>query len=100
MEWAISKNGVPIRLDDERWRHIVDNHDELAGHYDTVLGTVEDPQLVLRGYGGALIAVRGLGRRRHLLVVYRELNSEDGFVITAYTTSRLNRGLILWPESH
>jgi hypothetical protein len=31
MEIALSTNGVPIRLSDERWAHIVENHDELAG---------------------------------------------------------------------
>jgi hypothetical protein len=31
MDIAISKAGVPIRLTDERWHHIVENHDDLAG---------------------------------------------------------------------
>ena len=43
MDVAISKAGVPIRLTDERWYHIVENHDDLAGYYDEVLLTVEDP---------------------------------------------------------
>jgi len=33
---AKSKNNVPIRLTEERWFHIVENHDELAGYYDEV----------------------------------------------------------------
>jgi hypothetical protein len=37
---------------DERWHHIVENHDDLAGYYDDVLITVEDPDFILRGYGG------------------------------------------------
>jgi hypothetical protein len=40
MDIAISKAGVPIRLTDERWYHIVENHDDLAGYYDEVLMTV------------------------------------------------------------
>ncbi len=32
MEIAISVNGVPIRLTDERWSHIVNAHDDLAGY--------------------------------------------------------------------
>jgi hypothetical protein len=36
MDIAISKAGVPIRLTDERWHHIVENHDDLAGYYDDV----------------------------------------------------------------
>jgi len=97
MDVTLSKNGVPIRLTSERWLHIVENHDDLAGYYEEVLGAIEDPEWVLRGYGGTFIAVKGLGRRRYLAVVYRELDPDDGFVITAYFTSRINRRLVLWP---
>ena len=93
---AYSINGVPIRLTSERWLHIVEHHDDLAGHYDDCLDTIESPDLVLRGYGGALIAVRGAGRGRYLAVVYREVSPDDGFVVTAYFTSRINRNWIVW----
>ena len=63
MDIAISRNGVPIRLTEERWFHIVENHDDLAGHYDDVLDTVENPDFMLRGYGGALIALKGAARK-------------------------------------
>jgi hypothetical protein len=96
MDIVISKNGAPVRVTEERWFHIVENHDDLAGYYDEVLKTVEDPDFILRGYGGALIAVKVLGRRKFLAVVYRELSRKEGFIITAYFTSRLSRRLIRW----
>lgn len=96
MDIAISMDGVPIRLTVERWFHIVENHDDLAGHYDDVLATVEDPDLVMRGYRGSLIAVCGRGRGRYLAVVYRQVSPEDGFVITAYFTSKVNRRKAIW----
>jgi hypothetical protein len=37
MEIVKSKNGVPIRLTEERWLHIVENHGDLAGYYDDIL---------------------------------------------------------------
>ena len=37
MDIVISKAGVPVRLTEERWFHIVENHDDLAGYYDQVL---------------------------------------------------------------
>lgn len=37
MDIAVSANGVAIRLTDERWRHIVESRDELAGHHEDVL---------------------------------------------------------------
>jgi hypothetical protein len=96
LDIVASVNGVPIRLTAERWCHIVENHDDLAGYYDDVLDTVEQPDLILRGYGGALIAVRGMGRKRYLGVVYKELGSDDGFIISAYFTSKINRKAIIW----
>ncbi len=96
MDIAVSIDGVPVRLTAERWLHIVENHDDLAGYYDDVLATVEDPDLVLRSYRGSLIAVRGSGRGRYLAVVYKQVSSEDGFVITAYFTSKLDRRKAIW----
>ena len=90
MDVVISKRGVPIRLTNERWFHIVENHDDLAGYYDEVLQTIEDPDLILQGYAGALIAVRTLGRRKHLAVIYKELGQKDGFVITSRRRFRGN----------
>jgi hypothetical protein len=48
MESVKSKNGVPIRLTEERWIHIVENHDDLAGYYDEVLMCIEDPDFVIK----------------------------------------------------
>ena len=74
MDVVISKAGVPVRLTDERWWfHIVENHDEVAGYYDQVLEAVEDPDLILQGYGGALIAAKALGRRNYLMVIYEKM---------------------------
>lgn len=96
MDIAVSKAGVPVRLTDERWYHIVENHDDLAGYYDDVLITVEEPDYILRGYGGALVAVRSLGRRKFLAVIYKELSRNDGFIITAYFATQISRRAILW----
>lgn len=49
MDRVRSRGGVPIRLTEERWFHIVENHDDLAGHYDDVLETVENPEVILQG---------------------------------------------------
>jgi hypothetical protein len=99
VEVAYSIEGVPIRLTTERWFHIVENHDDLAGYYDNVLSAVENPDLILRGYRGSLIAVRGTGRGQYLAVVYRQLSKEDGFIITDYFTSRIDRRKAIWKRT-
>ena len=100
MDVAYSVDNIPIRLTSERWFHIVENHDDLAGHYDSVLNAIENPDLILKGYQGTLIAMRGAGKRRYLAVVYRQLSNEDGFVITAYFTSKINRKKIIWKQTY
>ena len=96
MDRAISIAGVPIRLTYERWFHIVENRQDVAGYYEDVLATIENPDVVLRGYRGTLIAVRNYGRRRYLMVVYRQVSADDGFIITAYFTSKLDRKQVVW----
>ena len=100
MDIVSSKNGVPIRLTEERWFHIIENHDDLAGHYDDVLYAIEDPDYIIEGYKKVLIAIKHFTRARFLAVVYREISREDGFVITAYFTSKLNleKEVILWQK--
>jgi hypothetical protein len=77
MDRAISHNGVPIRLTDERWVHVVEKHDELAGH-DDVLDAIENPKMIIEGYGGALVAAKRLAGKKHLPVVYQETDATDG----------------------
>src|SRR5438477_5430673 len=96
MDIAYSVNRVPIRLTAERWSHIVNSHDEMAGYYDDCLQVIEEPDWVLTGRGGSLRAVKGYGRNRHLVVLYRELSADDGFVITAYFVRKIDRRSIIW----
>lgn len=98
MDIALSNNGVPIRLTAERWFHIVENHDDVAGYYEDVLAVVENPELIMPGHRGSLVAVRNYGSQRCLAVVDRELSSNDGFIITAYFTDKVDRKKALWKE--
>ena len=96
---AVSKNGVVIRLTDERWAHITEEHSELAGLRSEVLETVLLPERILVGGEGELIAIRKMGHDKHLIVVYRE-QGDDGFIITAFLTSQarlLVKRRQIWP---
>jgi len=93
-----SKHGVAIRLTDERWAHVTEEHCELAGLRAEVLETVAEPTRVLAGGAGERLAVREIEAGK-ALVVYREART-DGFIITAFLTRRLaalNRRRQLWP---
>jgi len=96
MKIAYSVRRVPIRLTDERWTHIVSARDELAGYDQDCLRVIEEPALILAEQYSSLKAVKSYGRKRYLVVVYRELNRREGFIITAYFVRKINRRHIVW----
>jgi len=67
-----SKNGKPTRLTDERWAHIVEEHNELAGRRYDVIEAVTDPARILAGNEGELLAVREIETGKWLVAIYRE----------------------------
>ncbi len=73
MATAISINGVPIRLTEERWFHITEEHSELAGMYFEILETVEGPEAIYEGKFGEFIAIRKLEAGKYVVVIYREV---------------------------
>lgn len=83
---AISKNGIKIRLTEERWKHIVLMHPNLADKQTRVLSTIKKPDFILKGKGEELLAVSKASKSLHLVVVYKE-TAKDGFIITAFETS-------------
>ena len=99
MDVVKSKNGVPIRLTEERWFHITEEHSEMAGYYFEVLEAVEEPEAVYEGRAGECIAAIEVEKGKYIVVVYRELGRVDGFVITAFLTRRrkqLERRRKIW----
>ena len=101
---AVSRNGVWVRLPAERWQHIAVEHPELAGRRAAVLEALANADYVLEGTAGELLAVRRLDLSKALVVAYREMESHDGFVITAFMTSRVaalfKQRRQLWPSSN
>jgi len=95
-----SQGGVPVRLTEERWNHIVSRHPEMLNCREQVLETLADPDMVQQGDFGELLAVREydeLKLGRFVVVVYREACPDDGFALTAYLAGRPSlRRRIIW----
>ena len=55
-------------------------------------------QSTVKGYRDALIALKEVSKGKFLAVIYKEISKEDGFIITAYFTSKINleKEVILW----
>ena len=91
-----SVNGVPIRLSEERWSHILKGHGELGDFQVELLLTVSRPEAVYRPppeRSPQFAAVRRFDRLRtfglaeNLVVHYREVSVDDGFILTSYVMS-------------
>jgi len=96
-----SKNGVPVRLTQERWEHIIRRHPEMDGQKEKAVETLSEPEIILSGDFGEYLAVRLFPKtpltRKHLVVVYKETSASDGFILTAYfTTEPSAKREIIW----
>ena len=98
-----SKNNIQIRLTTERWRHIIKRHPEMENQKEHVLEIITNPDFILSGDFGELIAVKFYEKSpltsKYLVTIYKEAVKSDGFVITAYyATKPSERRQKLWKQ--
>lgn len=103
-----STNNVIIRITKERWEHIITRH-PLEEHLSDILTTITTPEMIFvppEGYPQQKLAIKSFksfiekGLALNLTVHYKELPSEDGFLITAFVISqkRLERMMRKWKK--
>ncbi len=100
LQIVTSKFGKPVRLTDERWAHITEEHSEVAGRRVDVLDAIAAPDRILQGNANELLAVKEIEIGKEIVVAYKEL-ADDGFIITAFLTRRrksLDKRKQLWPQ--
>ena len=51
-ETVYSQSDIPIRLTDERWSHITEEHGELTGLRSEIMETVANPTAIFAGNRG------------------------------------------------
>ncbi len=64
--------------------------------FSRFLETVEKPHLIIKGNKGSLKAATNIGKKKWLVVIYKEISKQDGFIITAYFLSKRPKGEVLW----
>lgn len=86
---ATSKNNIPIRLTDERWLHIITAHPEIIlSESAFALKIIKNPYVIFAGDRGELLAAKKkTGKSIWFVVVYKEIDRSDGFILTAYITT-------------
>lgn len=98
-----SVNDVEIRFNDERWHHIIKRHPEMLTYRDLIEETIINPDFIQEGDVNEYIALKKISFQNEMplfiVVVYRELNELDGFVLTSYLTRKPSeRRKILWKK--
>ena len=100
-----SKNGVPIRLTEERWNHITTSHTDMKDNQKLLLETVQGPDMILCGVQDDIRAVKFFKEThlgpKYLVAAYKEVDKKDGFILTAYKASKINkikRRGIIWKK--
>jgi hypothetical protein len=63
---------------------------------DGVPETIENPEWILPGHRGSEMAVCSYGHKRFLVVIYRKISRQDGFVITAFFTDETDQKKAIW----
>lgn len=105
---ATTREGKRIRLTRKVWIAKLQTSrpefQQRSEYPEELKAVIENPDYIVRGDKGELIALRWCDiapkRPKYLCIVYRELNGE-GFIITAFFTSRLRRFLrreIIWQK--
>lgn len=72
----------------------------MAEYYHELLLAVSNPDEVFIGGEKESIALREIEGTHHIVVVYKETGADDGFIITAFKTSKpetFRRGEQAWP---
>ena len=70
----------------------------MSGLSQEVLETINNPDVIVKGSKNELMAIKEF-KGKSLIVVYKEVTKEDGFVITAFLTvnaEKIKRRGIVW----
>ena len=71
--------------------HLAEGHCEMAGYSSDVLQAVGDPDAIYEGSSGELLAIKKTQSGKYIVIAYKEASKTDGFVITAFLTSKMRQ---------
>lgn len=91
-----------IRLDEERWNHVL-KHPEMKNQINRVKETIINPDSVRESRHDPSVWLfyklytETPVTRKYLLVITRILN-EEGFIVTAFFTDKMKKGGLVWKK--
>jgi hypothetical protein len=90
-------------LTDERLAHLETNHPEMLGQASRIAETLIDPDRIIRSVTDAKVELiyklyHSTPVTRKFLCIVMKVLPEDNFIITAYYTDKVKKGVILWEK--
>jgi hypothetical protein len=98
-----SKLEKVIRLDEDRWRHVL-GHPEMENQRSRVKETLVDPDEVRESVRSSSIWLfyklytETPVSKKYLLVAVQVLNGE-GFIVTTFFTDKVKKGDLIWKKN-
>ena len=91
-----------IRFTEERLNHIL-SHPEMIGMTEAIADTLSEPQSVIQSLSDAEARLHyrfyiGTKVGNKFLCVVVKIQSADAFVLTAYLTDAVKKGVKIWPK--
>ncbi len=95
--------GRKIELSQECWRHVSETHPEVRTRIDLIKKTLTMPDIVKRSVHAPNVPLfykyyEYLYNGKYIYVVIKILD-EGRFISTAYITSKIKRGEVVWTKS-
>ncbi len=103
MKWFKDIHNRQIRLSSERNDHIEVDHPEMSGQIDKIQDTLASPDVIVKSRTDPDVELfyqhynTTPVTEKYLCVVVKVLDS-DLFIITAYFTDTIKKGIILWKK--
>jgi len=98
-----SKLGKIVRLDEDRWRHVLE-HPEMENQSSRIKETLVEPDEIRESVRASSIWLfyklytNSPVSEKYLLVAVKVLDGE-GFIATAFFTDKVKKGGLIWKKS-
>ena len=100
---VVCKLGKVVRLDRDRWVHML-SHPEMRKQRYRIKGTLVDPDEIRKSIRGSQVWLfyklyeKTPVTWKFMLVVVQVLNGE-GFIVTAFFTDKIKKGDLIWKKN-
>ena len=100
----VDVRGKPIRLTEERLRHLETDHPEMQGQVDRIAEVLASPEGIVSSRSDSSVELyyklyQETPVTTKFLCVVVKNPGDDGFMITAYYTDTVKKGAVVWQKT-